>query len=205
MPGPAPEQDAGQHNISQTARSFSHAQRGYIKNLWLEPSMENTISDVMEFMFKPQPVREIISANVSEMAVMGMSHQYESYQNTTSPEISLEAYFNAMMWSKDTGIYGQIGPFLIEESRRFLESLLYPGQTPAGVIGSSQPPCILCLPGICTLRVRLRNLNIEFTRLNQQGELVEMKCSLTFKEAAMGRVTMQDVRTNGMFRSWGEI
>jgi hypothetical protein len=73
-----------------------------------------------------------------------------------------------------------------------------------GVLGTEPPACLLVIPGIVTQRVRLTNVDFTYTRSNIEGDLLEWKAAVTFREAPMGRITMEDVMANGSFRSWGQ-
>jgi hypothetical protein len=92
---------------------------------------------------------------------------------------------------------------MMEEDRRFLEALGYPGAGPSGAIEAAAPAAILCLPGLLTLRVRLVSLAFTFEDCDSAGRLREWRAQASFEEAPMGRITMQDHLTNGMFRTWG--
>ena len=92
---------------------------------------------------------------------------------------------------------------MMEKDRRFLESLLYPPEPVPGVSGSSPPTCTLVLPGVCSLRCRLQSLDIQFIDVDVEGYLKELQARVTFDEAPMARITMEDVRANGSFRDWG--
>ena len=189
--------------------------RGWIRNLSTEEDMY--------FWFRPQPIKESIIAKYGKLSVIGMSHSYQTYENTSNVKINFDLYVNRLMLVKigaqnvdsqnrtregneEAGL-DDLRAFsdLIEQDRRYLESLQYPPQGVAGVIGSSPPACVLVLPGVCTIRCRLINLNIDFLDVDLEGNLKELRARVVFEEAPMARITMEDVRANGMFRVWGEL
>lgn len=207
---PAVKSDPNLGSIA--AQRPTAAVRGYVKNLLLEETGNPDYPDMINFPFRPNPVNVETSANDDTMDVMGMSHAYDTYRNTANATVAFEVYENALMMIKETTSEGwkEGGKSLlnqmsaeIEKQRRFLQALLYPGVTAAGVIGSQRPPCVLCLPGIVTIRCRLQSLGEVHERCDIEGNIVELRMSVTFKEAPMSRVTMEDVLMNGMFRTWG--
>jgi hypothetical protein len=92
---------------------------------------------------------------------------------------------------------------MIEEDRRFLESLTLPYEEPDGTIGSSPPPAILCIPGIVSARVKLISLKIMFRDCDIDGNVKSFVANVTFEEAPMARITMRDQLAAGSFRTWG--
>lgn len=197
---------------ASAAQRPNTAARGYVKNLLLEETGNPDYPDMITFPFRPNPVTVETSVNDETMDVMGMSHAYDVYTNTANATVSFEIYQNALMMIKETTSEGfkEGGKSLlnqmsaeIEKQRRFLQALLYPGYTAAGVIGAQQPACILCLPGIVTFRCKLKSLGEVHERVDINGNIVELRMSVMFKEAPMARVSMEDVLMNGMFRTWG--
>lgn len=211
MPGsPATTSDPNLGAIA--AQRPDTAARGYVKNLLLEETGNPDYPDMITFPFRPTVVNIDTSVNDETMEVIGMSNEYESYTNTSNPTVTFELYYNALMMIKETTSEGfkEGGKSLlnqmseeIEKQRRWLQSLLYPGYTAAGVIGGQQPPCILCLPGIVTIRAKLKTLGEVIERCDISGNIVELRLPVTFREAPMARITMEDVLMNGLFRTWG--
>lgn len=189
--------------------------RGYLQNLLLEPDSDGEFQSIMPFDFRPSQIQENIGVVEDEIAVIGQSHTYDSYSHTNNMRISFELFYNALMMIKENSVIadrgnkeGGLGDLIdmvqsIQASRRFLEALEYPGVTPEGTVGTQRPACLLCLPGIVTMRCRLENLSIRFSRQGVVGDPVEMRANVTFKEAPMGRISMQDVLSVGSFRTWG--
>lgn len=214
MPDPSgsPSTTSDPNLGASAAQRPNTAARGYVKNLLLEENGNPDFPDMITFPFRPTVVNVNASVNDESMDVLGMSHSYESYTNTTNAEVGFELYYNALMMIKETTAEGfkEGGKSIlnqmsgeIEKQRRWLQSLLYPGFTPAGVIGSQQPPCILCLPGIVTIRAKLKSLGEVHERVDIDGNIVELRLPVSFREAPMARITMEDVLMNGMFRTWG--
>ena len=184
--------------------------------------LSNTATDEdMFFWFRPAPIRVSGRAVYDTMDVIGMSHGYQTYRNTQNVRVSFELYVNRLMLVKlgaqqleatnrtpegnpeagldDLRAYSD----LIEQDRRFLEALQYPPQPVPGVLGSSPPVCHLYIPGVCTLRCRLEELDQTFVDCDLEGNIKEYRARCTFVEAPMARINMEDVRENGAFRLWG--
>jgi len=197
--------------------------KGWVMNLELDDGYATDLGvpHPFQFWFRPEPVREAISVNYNKMSVLGMSHEYQAYANTTSIPIEFELYVNRLMLLKD-GVVGDNKPPQqgettqdatgerlaalsrdIENGRRYLEALTVPPQMPIGVVGGAPPVCLLVLPGILELRVRLTGLQITFSEVDLIGNITEMRARCTFEEAPLGRFTMQDVLERGTFRTWG--
>lgn len=190
----------------------SAAVRGYVKNLLLEETGNPDFPDLITFPFRPTPINIDTSANTDTLDVIGMSHAYESYVNTANATVNFEIYYNALMMIKEEAFENtsEGGKSIlnkkseeIELQRRFLQALLYPGKSTEGVIGAQLPPCIVCLPGIVTIRAKLSSLGEVHERVDINGNIVELRLAVSFKEAPMARISMEDVLTNGMFRTWG--
>ena len=59
------------------------------------------------------------------------------------------------------------------------------------------------VPGIVSQRVRLRTVTFTYTDCDIHGNIKEARATVEFREAPMGRFTMQDVIDNGATRMWG--
>lgn len=197
---------------------------GYIRNLLIDDDEESTLPSTMAFWFRPNPIREHVGNSREAITVMGMSHQYKNYSYTENMTISFSLYSNALMIIKEIGRTRQLQnneqgrraavaegaasdvrvvSMMLEDDRRFLEALNYPGWTPQGTIGSDLPPCILCLPGIVAMRCNLNSLDVDFTKVDLDGNIMELTANVVFEEAPLSRITMQDVMEVGSFRTWG--
>lgn len=200
------------------------AARGYVKNLLLDDDNESVFPSTTEFWFRPSQARESVRASREQMSVIGMSHQYKPYSYTENMTISFQLYCNALMIAKEIGKERalqndeqgnriamaeggrsdtQIISMMLEDQRRFLEALNYPGWTPAGTIGSELPKCILCLPGVVTMRCELNSLDILFKDEFVEGGIKEIVYDTVWEEKPMSRISMQDVLALGSFRTWG--
>jgi len=187
--------------------------KGYVQNLQLADSDPNGYGDILEFFFRPGPVSQRSRANYEKMRALGMSHSYQSYSGTENNEVSFEVYFHRLMMVKELtrgeargakeGSEGELEAVsgMIEESRRWLESLLLPPALDDGRIAEAPPACILCLPNVVTMRCRLMSLDWTFSQVDVYGRIVELRGAVTFEEAPISRVSMQDALEVGMFRA----
>jgi hypothetical protein len=196
---------------------------GWIKNLALSES--SSPPNVMGFFFRPYQPKHSISVNYNDMVALGMSHAYQVYQSTGNGSWTFEVYENALMIVKERAgdaasqgattrnragtVEGDAAMVKaisqeIEGRRRFLEALTVPAEVAPGVIGSEPPAVILCIPGILSQRCRLMSLNETYTDCFIDGSIKELVTAVEFKEAPMGRMTMQDVLANGSVRNWGQ-
>ncbi len=194
------------------ARRPGIAARGHVKNLLLEETGNPDFPHIINFPFRPTEVSVDGSVNNDSMDPMGMSHRYETYVNTDNAQVTFELFMNALMMIKETTSEGlseghkshlNYASAQIQKYRRFLEALLYPGYVSPGTIHAQQPPCILCLPGIVTMRCKLNSLREVFKQCDIDGNPIELRMACSFREAPMGRISMEDVLTVGMFRTWG--
>lgn len=187
--------------------------RGWVKNLLLEETGNPDNPDMIGFPFRPTTVSVNTAVNDESMDVIGMSHQYDTYVNTSNVIVTFEIYMNALMMIKEGMAEGYnkeggktdlvAASNEIEKVRRFLQSICYPGLTSAAIIGSQQPPVILCIPGICCIRTKLKQLEELHERCDIDGYPVELRLRCVFKENPMSRITMEDVASNGLYRTWG--
>ncbi len=208
---------------SIAGRTPSKLTRGYLRNLDMGGKMVGDVAPDFAFWFRPTPVREAVKASYEKMKVMGMSHQYPVYQCTENLTFAFDLYVNALMLAREYGAQREenlnkpgyaykegdqndknTAVKAIEMGRRFLHALHYPSAGPAGIIGSRTPVCILCLPGICTLRGQVVACDIQITDVFIDGAVKELTAAVSFEELPIGRVTMQDVLTAGAYRTYGE-
>jgi hypothetical protein len=212
----APERKPKGSNLgSLAAQGTKKEAKGYLRNLLLYDSPPGDFRDTMDFWFRPAPVREALRVNWEKSTPLGMSHGYASYTSTDNVPIDLEIKQNALTILKETiagaargtgeGSSSDMATIasMMEDDRRFLEAMAYPGAGPSGAIEAAAPAGILCLPGLLTLRVRLISVDFTFEDCDAEGRLRAWAASVSFEEAPMGRITMQDHLTNGMFRTWG--
>lgn len=197
------------------AQGIKRAAKGYLRNLLLYDSPAGEFRDTMDFWFRPAPVSQGLRVNWEKTTPLGMSQGYASYTSTDNVTINLEIYQHALIILKEStagaargaaeGSAADLGAIalMMEDDRRFLEALAYPGAGPSGAIEVAAPSAILCLPGLLTLRVRLVSLDFTFEDCDAEGRLREWRAACAFEEAPMGRITMQDHLTNGMARTWG--
>lgn len=211
-------------NIGAIAGRTPRGARGWIRNL-VAYSSQTAVVDTLELAFRPPKVTHSIGVKYNEMAPLGMSHGYAVYENTENDVWRFEIYQNRLMRLKDIGAdldavranaarreaYAEANlsqlraiSRMMEEDRRFLQALTVPPAPEAGVSGTEPPPCILCIPKMVTQRVRLMTLEFTYDNCDIEGNIVEWTANVTFREAPMGRITMEDVMANGSFRSWGQ-
>lgn len=177
--------------------------KGYIHNPLLEGNEWN-IDDTLAFVFRPAEVDIGIAVNDEEMTVVGQSHSYESYTNTRNVTVNFELYYHALMMGKESNGKSVVEMQMeIERHRAFLQALEYPGYTEEGVVGTVQPACLLCLPGLVTMRAKLKRIDEQHRDCDEEGGIIEVRVPVTFHEAPLGRITMEDVLLNGPFRTWG--
>lgn len=186
--------------------------KGYIQNLQLKESDPNNYGDVLSFFFRPGPVSQRSRVNYEKLRALGMSHSYHSYNGTENSEVAFEIYFNRLMMVKELtrgeapgykeGAEGELEAVsgMIEDSRRWMESLLLPPALDDGRIAAAPPACVLCLPGIVSIRCRLMSLDWTFKQVDVYGRISELRGSVSFEEAPMARLSMQDALEVGMFR-----
>lgn len=198
--------------------------KGWVQNLALDAELASDldIPHPFRFWFRPEPIRENYSVNYNKMSPMGMSHGYHNYENTSNVPVEFELYVNRLMLRKEGLTRPVSNPEQsgqnsinqkserskamskeIEDGRRYLTALTVPPETPAGVIGGAPPACLVVIPGILSLRMRLINLSITFKEVDIRGNITAMSMKCSFEEAPLSRVTMQDVLTRGSQRSWG--
>lgn len=204
-------------NISAIAgRRVAEGVKGWIRNEVLYTGDNEGYLDTMLLQFRPESVREAINVRYQDQGVIGMSHQYQTYAHTESVQFPLRVYENALMMLKEVKAGGslrgtpegsademQYYSDVLEEDRRFLEALTVPPLGVNGVIGAEPPACVVCIPGIMTIRARVQSVNFLFSQCDVNGRLREWSADVVFREAPLGRITMQDVLANGMVRTWG--
>lgn len=192
--------------------------KGYIRNMILYDDLEQTeFNDTIDFWFRPTVVVEQGGANYKEAEVMGLSHKIRTFSSTSNFKFSFDLYFNSLMRLKQfatqnatrgraEGDYNdmQLISDDIEQKRRFIEALVIPYKTAAGMLSGENPPVLLVIPGIVSLRCKLDRFNFAFRDSNIFGGIKELMCRLEFTEEPIGRITMRDHLASGCSRSWSE-
>jgi len=92
---------------------------------------------------------------------------------------------------------------MMEQDRRFFQSLCYPAKWGNSGLSESPPAVILCLPKIVTARCRLIEWDCSYEDTDINGNLRAWRAKVGFEEVPTGRITMEDVLENGCFRMWG--
>jgi hypothetical protein len=91
---------------------------------------------------------------------------------------------------------GQISAGM-EQSRRFLQALLYPPRLGEGQ-AEAPPACLLVIPGIVSARCRLTEWRAQYTQCDTSGALIEWTASVRFEGAPLEQITMDDVLGRGL-------
>lgn len=213
--------------MAATSREIRKDAKGWVKNLAMDEEMAEDfgLSHPFQFWFRPEPIRERLNVSYSKMGVLGMSHQYHVYQNTDNTSISFDLWVNRLVMLKEGMIDTERGvqqsgdvatqedrdnlffelSRQIEQGRKYLQALTVPPEQPSGIIGAAPTACLLVLPGILILRMRLMSLEFTHVDVDVRGNIIEMRARVTFEEAPVERFTMQDVLESGSYRAWGLV
>lgn len=215
----APSKGSNGTNLGTMAgRSPAKEVKGYLRNLILyddvEPG-EKEFNDTLEFWFRPSIVREQGSANYTESEILGLSHKVRKFSSTNNFKFMFDLYFNSLMRLKEYSIENERryveGDYNdmrlisedIENKRRFIEALLIPYRAASGMLAGENPPALLVIPGIVSLRGKLDTFNFEFRDVTIEGNIKEMMCRIEFTEEPLGRITMREHLATGCLRTWG--
>lgn len=205
------------------ARRPSEGARGWIRNLDISPNSE--FDDTLRLWFRPTTIQEALSVNYSDQGVIGMSAPYQNYEYTEGAIFTFDVFVNALMIIKEIsadrnrtdrdyssgeffaegGVHDlKTTAYMMEQDRRFLQALTVPRAGLENTTGGVAPPaCILCVPNVCCLRVRVQSVNFQHNLFDVEGRITQWTASVEFKEAPLGRFTMEDVLENGANRTWG--
>jgi hypothetical protein len=210
-----------------TNREIRKDAKGWVKNLAIDEEMAEDfgMAHPFQFWFRPAVIRERIAVSYSKQQVLGMSHAYQLYEGTSNTPVSFDLWVNRLVMMKehmlntDRGT-GQSGDTdtqedrdhllvelsqQIERGKKYLQALSVPPEQASGVIGGAPPACLLVIPGILSLRMRLINLDFTHSDVDVRGNIVELGAKVTFEEAPDSRYTMQDVLESGSHRTWGLV
>lgn len=151
-----------------------------------------TTGEDLEVFFNPEQLTEELQVIYTRQTIPGMSHQPLQYSNTNNQTLSLDLYCRAHTEGERV---------LIEDFRRFLQSLCYP-KGDAGSIDDGAPPRVLFVwPLTWTWTCVITGLRITSTAFAQNGRIARYVASVTLEEIRDVRLTSQDVRAHGTRRS----
>lgn len=146
----------------------------------------------LEVFFNPEQIVEEIQVAYARLTVPGMSHQPLQYTNTGNQAVTLDLYAVG-------NTEGQ--RVLIEDFRRFLQSLCYP-KGDAGTIDDGAPPRVLFVwPNVWSWTCVITGLRITSTQFALNGRISRYVASVTLEEIRDVRLTSDDVRRHGTRRS----
>lgn len=146
----------------------------------------------LEVFFNPEQLEEELQVAYARLTVPGLSHQPLQYTNTGNQGVTLDLYARGNTPGERV---------LIEDFRRFLQSLCYPRGN-AGTIDDGAPPRVLFVwPLVWTWTCKVTSLRITSTQFSQDGRISRYVASVTLEEIRDVRLTSDDVRRHGTRRS----
>ena len=191
------QQAAGQPSTPNIASILGRVPvRGWIVNLETDEGIE--------FPFSPTTLERSGAVNYSKMTPFGHSHSYHQYQNTENMKFPLELWVCRTVLASRTGKTGDELVYDIEDMLLFLESLTYPVRTPPGDLGGAPPPCIVHRIGFDSVRARLISFNETVEQQDMRnGSPTLLRVNMQWEEAPLERITMDDHRVTGFYRTYG--
>ena len=145
--------------------------------------------DFITAQFNPAEVRERLSVNFNDLAIMGLSHKPQQYTGTDNLQVSFELGLDAM------SVDGSVDT--LERCRRFLYSLCYSRRGSQDVIGGGVPRVAFTWPNLYDLICTIRNVEIVMTRFNSQMQPLLAVATVQIAEALDHRIYGEDVLQNG--------
>lgn len=93
---------------------------------------------------------------------------------------------------------------MMQADRRFLMAFNYPAKWGSSSLAEAPPAALVVIPGAFTARCRMTEWNAIYEQFDIAGNLRQWRVQVTFEEAPLGRITMEDVLDVGTFREWKE-
>jgi Contractile injection system tube protein len=148
--------------------------------------------DVLEVQFNPDEVNEKVGAAYNDLAILGLSHKPDQFQNTENLAINIDLPFDALC--VDGGVE------TIGRARKFLHHLAYPvdGQD---VRTGGTPRAMFLWPGLYAITGRLRSVDITMKRFNRDMALTYFVAKVALTESRTSRITSAEVLDFGTVRS----
>ena len=147
--------------------------------------------------FNPSELSESLAVNWNKLAVLGLSHMPQQYQNTDNHGFSFEMMLHAMDAS---------GRRLndLMAARQFLLSLCYPSKSAKATIASGAPARVLFFwPRLASLTCVVKKLGIKHTMFNTQGYPVITQVKIDIEEIRDARLYADEVLLRGTLRGTG--
>lgn len=145
--------------------------------------------DYITAQFNPAEVRERLSANFVDLAIMGLSHKPQQYTGTENLQLQFDLGLDAMSIDGGTDV--------LERCRRFLHSLCYSRRGSQDVVGGGVPRVAFTWPNLYDLTCTLRSVEIAMTRFNSEMQPLLAVATITVAEALDHRIYAEDVLQNG--------
>ncbi len=158
--------------------------------------MNVSTGQTIEAQFNPTELDEDLTVNWNKLAVLGLSHMPQQYQQTDNHGFSFELAFRA--WD-DTG-KNRLDD--IQLARRFLLSLCYSSRnSPATVVGGAPPRVLFIWPGLVSMTCVIKKLHGHHTLFNTNGDPVHYSVKVDLEEIRDFRLYSEDVLAMGTQRS----
>jgi len=164
-----------------------------MKSAAIEPQkmeIANLVTDESRsFMYNPSELQEKVSANYSELVVLGLSHPVQHFTHTSAVTFTFDLFFHSTGKSRDV-------QQAILRDRLFLKALTHPWRSSS--IARGGPPRVLFLwPNLLSLTCNVRDVAFTYTQFNPKMEPVSFKASLTIAEIRDAFVGMDDILNSG--------
>lgn len=146
----------------------------------------------MVVMFNPTEIRRKIAVNYARKGVLGNSHMEHEYLQTANQSLTF-----SLFWLVES----ERDLDHAEDAMKFIESLCYAPNDPQSLARASPPRVLIVWPRTLSMTCRLINVEFNHQRFNIFGNTVQYTARCTWDEAAIRRITKQDVRDQGALRT----
>lgn len=142
--------------------------------------------------FNPTQLKRSVQSAWQSHEVLGQSYRPLDYLGTDNAKVDFSVYLRAENAAQQAGL---------EEVAAFLESLQYPPDTGDSIVGRRPPRCLIVWPGSLVFTAVMRGFDMTHEMFDAQGRTIQATIKLNWEEARRSRLTQEDVRERGPFRS----
>ncbi|MDD5542881.1 MAG: hypothetical protein PHX83_06870 [Acidobacteriia bacterium] len=153
----------------------------------------------ISFPLTPHVISTSVNVNYNDVGGVGASSVDQVYANTSAEETTIEFPYYRVGLANSGGLSVETATAAMEYHRSFVRSLTLPGTRSDGLSKGAPPLCLLTIPGHLTWKCRVRSPRTD-TRKGDDGKLLELKMTITFKEEWTEALSSEDILEKGYSR-----
>lgn len=160
---------------------------------------------MIDFLIEPTEYRGQIGSQYDEEGAVGQSYAHMAFKHTSNERIPITLYYSRILIMEE---YGRSMGWTVDDvdhemnvHRNFLRALFTPPTLQDGLVSTEPATCILIVPGVMHLPVRLVGLNWTIHQRDTQGRIMRMTMECQFVESSSRRWAAEEILERGYNRT----